>query len=78
MTWNYRVIRSEQDGWIDYAIHEVYYGPRGDIDCWSVDSCPAHGETLAELSDDLDRMRRALDKPILEEHNGKLLEGGAG
>ena len=72
MSWNYRVVT--QDGGASYGIHEVYYTQDGSIRCWSESPMNPYGEDLGELRDDLERMSRAFDRPILEEINGVLHE----
>jgi len=27
--WNYRIVKTKENGWITYAIHEVYYFDEG-------------------------------------------------
>lgn len=71
MSWNYRVV--SRDGGTSYGIHEVYY-KNGDFDAWSENPISAFGENLVELRDELQFMMKALDSPILEEIDGKLLE----
>ena len=64
MTWNYRVVRRIVGGEVTFGIHEVYYDgdrPKTTTEC----PIDPYGETLEELKDDLDRMREALDKPVL-------------
>ena len=68
--WEYRVIKTIEDDFENFSIHEVY----DDINLWSVNGIEPLGETLAELREDLKMMLRALDKPVLEEVNDKLVE----
>ena len=71
MSWNYRVV--SRDGGASYGIHEVYY-ENGGFGAWSENPISAFGENLVELRDELQFMMKALDSPILEEIDGKLLE----
>jgi hypothetical protein len=68
MTWNYRVIRRNDDsteGCDVFAIHEVYY--EDDMPgSMAVEPCYPQGETIEELREDFEHYRLALDKPILE------------
>ena len=61
-TWNYRVILKNRR----YAIHEVYYDELGQI--WTCTEEPVYpeGETLEELSTDLEHYRLALEEPVLD------------
>jgi hypothetical protein len=66
-TWNYRVIETVHDGDVSRAIHEVHYDNGVPI---SYTENPAG--VAWETDDDeprrmLDRMREALDKPVLRE-----------
>ncbi len=71
MTWNYRVLRTTHKNSLHeeesfYDIHEVYYDHTGKkIRAWSSTPSSVGGDTIEELHAELDRMRRALDKPIL-------------
>jgi hypothetical protein len=70
--WNYRVVRKAyppgKDGTIEYVlgIHEVYYDDNGEPEMVTEDRMDPHGETLEELRDDIEHMRLALDKPVLD------------
>jgi len=70
MSWNYRVTRErvEHDGEVShlYEIREVYSDANGQPQSISTCSIAPMGESIAELSRDLDRMREALDRPIVE------------
>lgn len=74
ITWNYRVLKtvvSEDE--VYYSIHEVYY--QGDkIHSYSEYPIEPLGDTLAELLIDIDNIKKALDKPVLQEVNDKLVE----
>ena len=69
--WNHRVMRHNTGTEDEYlAIHEVYYG-MDDEDGkgktgWTQDPVAPYGDTLNELRETLERMLRALDKPIME------------
>lgn len=73
MTWNHRVVKRKgkpfhgipQPDW--YAIHEVYYDKKGRPKTLTAEPVAPGGETPDELRDDLNRMRDALKKPILQE-----------
>lgn len=62
-TWNYRVMK-DNDG--HFTIRETFYNEEKNIEGWT-EECSPFGETLEELSDDLNYMLSALDKEILIE-----------
>lgn len=74
MTWNHRVMRrTNEHGETWYDIHEVYYetDPCGvEKLSWTEDAIAPMGETVDELREELERMLRALDKPVLEYGGG--------
>jgi hypothetical protein len=81
MTWNYRVVHHrlerielghERDAdpplerEDSYEIHEVYYSDAGAVTKMTVAPVPVYAETVEGIRTVLDRMREALDKPVLE------------
>lgn len=76
MSWNYRVIEFVDEAGEPWrAIHEVHYDPEGNPNGYgeepaAVTSTDDAG-TNASLSWVLDRMREALDKPVLVERDFK-------
>ena len=67
MTWNHRLIRhTEPNGEIWLGIHEVYYLDDGTPDMVTENAIGASGETVEEIIETLERMRRCVEKPILE------------
>ena len=66
--WNHRVIEFvEPDGQPWFQIHEVYYGTDGLPQAYTDDPIPVHGDSIEEMRETLERMRRCLDKPVLRE-----------
>jgi hypothetical protein len=69
-TWQYRVMRrAEWKGkphpeW--FGIYEVHYDDEGAVTGWTEEEVEPSGDTLEELSRDLEYMRRALEMPVLE------------
>lgn len=64
MSWNYRVLKSK-DGDNDLLrIVEAYYNSDGELRSYGEASAPV-GETLEEIQNVLDKMKTALDKPII-------------
>jgi hypothetical protein len=71
MTWNYRImVRGGR-----YAVHAVYYADDGRIANWSAGPMDLSGESVEELSEELERFRRALSLPVLDYD---ALETGSG
>lgn len=75
MVWNYRVIHrvyrpdaliSEEEH--EYRICEVYYADEDAtvLEAWAATGAIAQGSDMDELRDDLKRIERALELPILE------------
>lgn len=68
--WNHRVVRrtviecGEPVQW--YGIHECFYGLSDESDPgWTDEPIAVEGESVDELRETLERMLRALDKPII-------------
>ena len=67
MTWNYRVTRRRFGGDARvWEIREVYYDKKGRVKAWSKDAQFPFGETYLDLSFDLDHMREAFTRPVLD------------
>lgn len=75
MTWNYRVCKSEIDG---YGIYEVYYREDGSIRAWSEDAIEPYGETFEELVEDFKYMSGAFAKEVIELPPGTAANGSTG
>lgn len=73
MTWNYRVLAQEYKGELTFGIHEIYYTD-GVPEMCTEDAVGVVGDTLAELTQTLKWMQKALMKPIL--NYADLDEGG--
>jgi hypothetical protein len=70
--WNHRVVRQIRDGETFYGIHEVFYGLPDESDAgWTEDPISPVGETVEELRETLERMMRALDKPVILDDDEK-------
>lgn len=68
--WNYRIIKTIEDGEAAYNIHEVFYDGAGIPIAWSADPCAPFGESKAEFIADLCHMIAATDKPALTVRSG--------
>lgn len=73
MTWNYRIIRTEDDGETDLALHEVYYED-GKPTSWTCEPAAVAGSDLSALTLNLAWMLKALTMPPLVIRDGKLVE----
>ena len=67
MFWNYRIInmKSENGGEDWYCIREVYYGDKKELEGHS--DIAVGSESLEDLGNVLDMMRKALKLPVLQE-----------
>ena len=69
MSWNYRVLAREYRGFNEieftFSIHEIYYNKDGIPEMCTENPVGVVGECLADLSDTLKWMKKALRKPIL-------------
>jgi hypothetical protein len=69
MSWNYRILAENDAGeqtW--YEIREVYY-KNGEPSFYSLERAGPGGHSIAEILMDLDKMRDAVEKPILSLEN---------
>lgn len=73
-SWNYRVIRTGSGDETELNFHEVHYDEHKVIIGWTENPIPPTSETVKGLRWHLDRMIEALQKPVLEEVEGKLVE----
>jgi hypothetical protein len=66
--WNYRVVRkpSPCPDSVSYELHEVYYTDEEAIQGWTADAVTPHGESFAELREDVRWFLQAFRRPILE------------
>lgn len=78
MSWNYRIIRSENEGDVFYQMHEAYYEDGKDTssvpNSWSEKPIDPLGNKIEELKDDIEYMLLAFDKPILQRHKDPRIE----
>jgi hypothetical protein len=65
MSWNYRITKHTDKGEEWYGIHEVYYDKDDKPEMISENPIAAHGLTVDEIKSDLDMMRSAFVKPIV-------------
>ena len=66
MTWNYRVVKTELDDYIEYSIHEVYYDENGEPDGVTENPSWPAGETWEEFQADLNSYNMAMLQPVLD------------
>ena len=68
-TWDFRVLAREYRGFneseVVFEIHEIFYNADGIPDMCTEDAVGVVGDNLAEISDTLRWMKKALRKPIL-------------
>lgn len=70
--WNHRVVKQRhpdllsETGFTDYfGIHECFYDDDGTKPGWTTDPIAPVSESLEDLRETLERMLRALDKPVI-------------
>jgi hypothetical protein len=79
MSWNYRVIRRIEESHVSkqpvYCIATVFYDADGNITTFSADPAWPVGETPEELRHDIELMRQAFERPLVDEReDGVLIE----
>jgi hypothetical protein len=77
--WNHRVVRrtiieaGKPVEW--FGIHECFYGLPDESDPgWTDEPISVEGETVDELRETLERMLRALDKPVIIDNENEPVE----
>lgn len=65
MTWDYRVIKRDKDKNPSFAIHEVFYDEAGEIMTWTAEPVGVEGDSLKEVKDQLEYMRKDIKTPVL-------------
>ena len=76
MIWNHRVVRNKDlDGEYYYGVHVAFYVESQKVPhSITEDPVPPTGETLEELRESIARYARALEHPVLELVDGKVVE----
>lgn len=75
--WNHRVMRQYHGEDSFDAIYEVYYDENDNVDGWTEEPVgPRHYVEIDEgsLLDQIERMIKATEKPILDYNTGKEIE----
>lgn len=67
MTWNYRIIKHDIKTPTYFAIHEVYYDDRGNIDNWTEAPIEIIGESKLDIIKNLKLIARDTEQPVLKE-----------
>jgi len=86
VSWNYRVIRVD---YVDpdtkaiepcYSVHRCFYNKEEDVIPvkWGQQPASAEGASIEELKLDWARQLEAINKPVLVEKRGKLVESKNG
>jgi hypothetical protein len=67
VSWGYRVMRHETGEEDYFALHEVYCHPGSvEVSSWTLKPVDVGGSSIEALRWMLDRMREALEKPVLD------------
>lgn len=76
MSWNYRVIRTEDEAGVCYTLHECHYNKKGDTipTSWTVEPADVTAETRDGLMWVLSVMTEGTAQAVLEAHDGTLRE----
>lgn len=76
MSWNHRVIRTEDSGGVCYAIHECHYDKKGSTipTTWTHEPVHVLSETRVGLFWVLAKMTEAVAQPVLEVQGSALVE----
>lgn len=78
MSWNYRVIRHDQENSTEiwYGIHTCFYINKEDEipNSWSENPTTLTGSSSFELLDTLEKMKRAVTRKTLYIGNNELIE----
>jgi hypothetical protein len=61
MTWNYRVMRKDEQ----FAIHEVFYADDGSVQGYSEEPVFPRAASLELLAEELKRYAQAVEEPVL-------------
>lgn len=74
MSWNYRLIRMGEGDNAILEMTEVYYDEQGAPNGWSSVPARVAGDTKEDVMFVIDKMTKAVEKPILVEVDKKLVE----
>lgn len=75
MIWNHRLMRRRlKNGYVVWAIHEVYYDEGGRVKYWTEDPVLVEEEEADELRETLERFMRAMSQPALDYETGKEIK----
>jgi len=64
--WNYRLIRRQTEHGEKIAIHEVYYNSQDEPRSCTKNPVPVAGEDIEVLKKDVEMMKQAFEKPVLD------------
>jgi hypothetical protein len=64
MNWNYRVLMNQFG---ELAIHEVYYNSKGVPNSCTATPVIVCAENISEILEQLERMKNACTKPVIDE-----------
>jgi hypothetical protein len=68
--WNYRIVHKKPLNGEDlFAIHEVFYSEDGEIENYTARPTYPIGETLEELTEEMEFYLKALQSPVLEQED---------
>jgi hypothetical protein len=74
MSWNYRVVMQEANGYKSLGLREIYYNEDDSIFAMSREDEAPLGDDIEDLRGDLEIMMEALDKPVLVEKDIEFVD----
>ncbi len=73
MSWDYRIIRTEQGGEEIFSVHEVYYNDKGPP-MWTEDPAQVLSDSAEGVKNILAMMEKAFERPIFQVIGNSLME----
>jgi hypothetical protein len=67
MTWDYRIIKHDTVKSGHFAIHEVYYDDKGNVEAWTEEPIEIIGSSKSEIVKDMEYIISDIKQPILNE-----------
>ncbi|MBI2009336.1 hypothetical protein HYS84_02900 [Candidatus Saccharibacteria bacterium] len=67
MHWNYRIIEHDKSKPAYFAVHEVYYDEKGNIEGWTEDPINVVGDNKTEVTMIIQHISADTKRPILKE-----------
>lgn len=72
IVWGYRIMKHTADEEEHFAVHEVFYSDKGDVESWTADPISISGDSKQEVIASIKQMLGDCRQPVLVE--SKLLK----